>query len=74
MAFDGTTIYTFDDLGDSRDFISRHPSTSEEVRVNLRKVARNSPDSPVFFHLANLIVRKYVSVNDFVFRLLIISI
>ena len=58
VAFDGTTIYTFDDLGETQELISRNPSTSEEVQVVLRKVARNSPDSPVFFHMANLIVRK----------------
>lgn len=60
VAFDGSTIYTFNDLGELRDFICRHPSTSADVRVVLRKVARNSSDSPVFFHMANLIVRKYV--------------
>lgn len=58
VAFDGTTIYTFDDFGDAQSFVCHHSSTTEEIKVDLRKVARNSPDSPIFFHMANLIVRK----------------
>ncbi|CAF1161007.1 unnamed protein product [Adineta ricciae] len=63
VAFDGTTIYSFDDLGDSQDFACRHPSTPDEVRVVVRKVARNSPNSPAFFHMANLIVRKLLELT-----------
>ncbi|CAF3978213.1 unnamed protein product [Rotaria sp. Silwood2] len=63
VAFDGTTIYTFDDFGDFPEFVCSHPATSEEIRVVLRKVARNSPDSPIFFHLANLIVRKLLELS-----------
>ncbi|CAF1184445.1 unnamed protein product [Adineta steineri] len=63
VAFDGTTIYTFDDLGDLQEIVCQHPSTSDEVKVILRKVAKNSPDSPVFFHMANLIVRKLLELS-----------
>ncbi|CAF3792734.1 unnamed protein product [Rotaria magnacalcarata] len=63
VAFDGTTIYTFDNFGELREFSCRHPTTSEEVKVVLKKVAENSPDSPIFFHLANLIVRKLLELS-----------
>lgn len=58
IAFDGGIIYTFNDLGDSMALIGKDPGVGTDVTVTLRKVARHSSESPVFFHIANLIVRK----------------
>ena len=65
VAFDGTTIYSFDDLDDSRTFICRHPATSDEVKVALRKLTRNSPDSPVFFSYGKSYYSKVCSLLSF---------
>ncbi|CAF0863904.1 unnamed protein product, partial [Didymodactylos carnosus] len=63
VAFDGTTMYSFDDLGDEKLFHSRHPVTNENIDIILRKTAKSSPESPNFFHLANLIVRKLLQIS-----------
>ncbi|CAF0742824.1 unnamed protein product [Didymodactylos carnosus] len=64
VAFDGTTMYSFIDMGDERIFECRHPHTGERIEMVLKKTSVNAPDSPNFFHLANLIVRKLLEFSN----------
>ncbi|CAF1424094.1 unnamed protein product [Rotaria magnacalcarata] len=63
VAFDGTTLYSFEYIGDERTFECQHTVTGDPVEMRLRLAAKNSPDSPNFFHLANLIVRKLLELS-----------
>ncbi|CAF4977055.1 unnamed protein product, partial [Rotaria sp. Silwood1] len=63
VAFDGTTLYSFEYIGDERTFQCQHTVTGDPIEMRLRLTAKNSPDSPNFFHLANLIVRKLLELS-----------
>lgn len=52
VAFDGTLLYSFEDFGAEKILVV------EPVTIRLKRTATASPESPEFFHLANLIVRK----------------
>lgn len=58
VAFDGYTLYSFNDLGDDYETKSHHEVTGQDVTIQLHKVAVQGPESPNFFHLSNLIMRK----------------
>ncbi|CAF4441385.1 unnamed protein product [Rotaria sp. Silwood2] len=58
VAFDGQTLYSFNDLGDDHETKSFHEPTSQDITIQLHKVAVQGPESPNFFHLSNLIMRK----------------
>ncbi|CAF0730721.1 unnamed protein product [Adineta steineri] len=58
VAFDGQTLYSFNDLGDDYETKSHHEVTGEDITIQLHKVAVQGPESPNFFHLSNLIMRK----------------
>jgi aubergine-like protein len=58
VAFDGQTLYSFNDLGDDYETKSHHEATAQDITIQLHKVAVQGPESPNFFHLSNLIMRK----------------
>jgi aubergine-like protein len=62
VAFDGTLLYSFEDFGQEKTVSSQHPVTNETVTIKLKRTATASPESPEFFHLANLIVRKLLEI------------
>ena len=56
VAFDGTQLYSFEDFG-----LEKLVSV-ESVSIRIKRTDRASPESPEFFHLANLIVRKLLEI------------
>ncbi|CAF2228788.1 unnamed protein product [Rotaria magnacalcarata] len=58
VAFDGQTLYSFNDLGDDYETKSFHEAIGQDITMQLHKVAVQGPESPNFFHLSNLIMRK----------------
>jgi len=62
VAFDGQLLYSFEDFGTETTISSRHPVTNEAIEIKLKQTATASPESPEFFHLANLIVRKLLEI------------
>ncbi|CAF1387112.1 unnamed protein product, partial [Didymodactylos carnosus] len=63
VAFDGTTLYSFNDLGEKKIFISKHVVTNDNIEVRLVKTSVNAAESPAFFHLVNLIIRKLLEIS-----------
>ncbi|CAF4309251.1 unnamed protein product [Rotaria sp. Silwood2] len=50
VVFDGQILYSFNDLSDV--------ITGQRITIQLHKVVVQRPESPIFFHLSNLIMRK----------------
>ncbi|CAF1131387.1 unnamed protein product [Adineta steineri] len=63
VAFDGTLLYSFEDFGAEHVVSGKHPVTNELVTIKMKRTATASPESPEFFHLANLIVRKLLEIS-----------
>ncbi|CAF5139905.1 unnamed protein product, partial [Rotaria magnacalcarata] len=62
VAFDGTLLYSFEDFGLEKMIACKHPITNEPLLIKIKRTSTASPESPEFFHLANLIVRKLLEI------------
>ncbi|CAF2520302.1 unnamed protein product [Rotaria sp. Silwood2] len=58
VVFDGQILYSFNDLSDDYETTSHHEVTGQRITIQLHKVVVQRPESPIFFHLSNLIMRK----------------
>ncbi|CAF2691791.1 unnamed protein product [Rotaria sp. Silwood2] len=58
VVFDGQTLYSFNDLSDDYETKSHHEATGQGITIQLHKVAVQGPESPIFFHLSNCIMRN----------------
>jgi hypothetical protein len=68
VAFDGTTLYSFENIGDERTFQCQHTVTGDPVEMRLRLTAKNSPDSPNFFHLVReFVLYLYLKISNYFF-------